>query len=362
MLRQPTHLAGLLSVVLLSAGLAAPITLADDLVETEQAVEQPQPTDAQSDQPDSVKDQSLEKPEKEAKEDMIEVRISMPDGRTIIRYEPARKTSARHASISTGVVSRILPDGSRISYGTGGVVGGSNASSVRSGGGGSSGGGGGSGRSGGGGSSGGGGGGGVSSGVATISRGGGLDSADIESESTSQALGEGDDSSSNAVDDDLSGGSAVDTFVGSYASNNSDSSTDSSEANADSTDTRSVPTVGNPEYTDDGAIGGQRAEFHDAGIGAAVIGNTVYFIGVELVQADQPFEVNTGTRIGADSAILLDSRPSGGGDLLNDWNTAASPIQLDFESNTIVDLVMLSVPTDASNPIRIQRTWTVRIR
>ena len=98
-------------------------------------------------------------------------------------------------------------------------------------------------------------------------------------------------------------------------------------------------------------------------MGAAVIGNTVYFNGVEHVRADQVFDVVTGTKIAGDMVIMKQGRlSSSGSDSLSSWNTGASAIKLDFPSDTIVTLTMLSRPTDSSRPERIERTWTVRIR
>lgn len=98
-------------------------------------------------------------------------------------------------------------------------------------------------------------------------------------------------------------------------------------------------------------------------MGAAVIGNTVYFNNVQLVQADQAFDVVIGTRVGADSAIMQEGRLSASGSgPLSSWDTGSSAIKLDFESDTVVELVMFSEPENSITPDRIQRTWTVRIR
>ncbi len=324
-----TQLTGLLGAILLSAGLAAPITLGDEVPEPTGPAVQVETVEKDGDQHTRVGDDGAKaSSEKTQDEAMIEVRISLPDGRTIIRLEPAGRTSARRIMPAGLRVSKTLADGSRVSYGTGGVAGGSNSSSAaRSGSGGGSGGGGGASAGGG---SGGGGGSGSSGSVASPSSGGGA------------------------------AGSAARAYTGaddSEASSNAESS--SSEG---SSDTGSVHTIGDPIYNDDGAVGGQRVEFHGAGMGAAVIGNTVYFIGVELVRADQSFEIVDGTRIGSDSVMQVEGYQSSGTDLISSWNTAASPIKLDFASDTVVDLVMLSLPADASAPAREQRTWRVRIR
>ncbi len=315
-----TQLTGLLGAVLFSAGLATPIALASEPIEPSQADEPV--VQGESTEPGHAK---APEPGKDTlahgqEEDMVEVRISLPDGRTIVRFEPAKRTSARR-SVPAGLrVSKRLNDGSRISYGAGGVTGGSNSASMKSGS-----------RSGGGGS-GGGGGGSSSAGGSGGGSGGGAMSAGAASRGASALMGSGGSEEMNASGSNNSSGSG------------------------------SVHTIGDPIYNDDGAVGGQRVEFYDAGMGAAVVGNTVYFTGVELVRADQAFEIVDGTRIGSDSAMMVEAYRGSGGDLLSSWNTAASPIKLDFASNTVVDLVMLSLPTDASNPSREQRTWRVRIR
>ncbi len=97
-------------------------------------------------------------------------------------------------------------------------------------------------------------------------------------------------------------------------------------------------------------------------MGAAVIGNTVYFNNVELVRADQTFEVVTGTPVGGDAVIMQRGRLASSPGPLSSWNTGSSAIKLDFTSNTVVTLTMHSLPEDESNPNRVTRTWTVRIR
>jgi hypothetical protein len=96
---------------------------------------------------------------------------------------------------------------------------------------------------------------------------------------------------------------------------------------------------------------------------AAVVGNRVYFTGVELVLADQPFEIITGTRVGTDAVITEDGRlNSNGSDPLSSFNTRESSIKIELEPGTIVELMMYTPSGNASAPEREQRTWTVRIR
>jgi|GEM_PF-2153462 len=351
-----TQLTGLLGAVVLSAGLASSLAFADessksDSQQATQVVEKQESTSSTDDSSQiQVESQSKEQSE------TIEVRISMPDGRVIIRREPARRSSAKRNLPSTSRVSKTLPDGSRISYGSRGVSGGSNASSARTGG--ASGGGSSSARSGGGG------GGGSSSASAKDSR---------SNISTSTSMGSGSAEAELLTSENVESGASLTPRSfhsgGSNQSNSSgSSSTGSSTSNTGSQsgqsgENRAVPTVGSAQYSQDGAVGGQRVEFHDSGMGAAVVGNTVYFIGVELVQSDQAFEIVTGTQVGGDSVMMQDTRMSTNStDVLSSWNTGASTIKLDFPSDTVVDLRMFSQSVDAGHPNRIERTWTVRIR
>lgn len=303
----------LLGALLLSAGLANSLAMGD-----EPSTEQEAGTEAVHKESDVESSESAST-SSQANADMVEVRVSLPDGRTIVRLESKRSMSARynsrHSSPSS-TTSRRLSDGSRISVGSRSVSGGSNSSSARSGG--SSGGGGGSSAS----SSGGGGGGAVSS-------------------------------KSQAGAMQQSGGGVFSYGDGVRANTN----------NAEQTP-RPVPTVGNPSYDREGnASGGQRVEFHDAGMSAAVIGNRVYFIGVELVSANAPFEIITGTRVAEDSVIMDDQRlGSSGSDALSSFDTRNSEIKLEMDSGTVVDLVLFSRSSNPNSPERVQRTWTVRIR
>jgi hypothetical protein len=376
---QPTQLTGLLGAIVLSAGMAAPITLADEPTESNEATETSSVAEHASDANQSSAKDDADGKQVSVDDDTIEVRISMPDGRIIIRREKVRNRSDHRGLITPGTVSRVLADGSRISYGRAGVSGGSNSGSGRSLGSGSGGGGGGGGRSSGGG---GGGGSGISSGSgssgsgAALSGGGSLDSASLARESSESATeGQSDAQAGVSTGTTLFTGAGIYSSSGSSSSDGSESgSSESSSSSTDSASTRTdttpstdsstdpVSTIGAPQYSQGGAVGGQRVEFHDAGIGASVVGNTIYFVGVELVQANQVFEVVTGTRVGADSVIMQDDRPQGSSDTLNTWSVGESRVMLDFDSGTTVDLVMLSEPEDSSNPNRDVRTWRVRIR
>ena len=133
MQRHTQSLHALLGALVLSAGLTTPLALADETVADEkQAAAEAQLQPVQ--QADGTEAQELV----ESDDEMVEVRISLPSGRTIVRLEPKRKMSARYTPIagSNASTSRRLADGSRISVASRAVTGGSNSSSVRMGGGG----------------------------------------------------------------------------------------------------------------------------------------------------------------------------------------------------------------------------------
>ncbi len=323
-----------LGALVLSAGFATPLALAD-----ESANEQPQLGETESRQQDAAGNDKQPTATKRDSADFVEVRVSLPDGRTFTRLEPKRNISARYTrkGSAPASTSRRMSDGSRISVASHSVRGGSNASSVRIGG--SSGGGGGASSS----SGGGGGGGGAAASSATKGSSG---SAGVQAPVEAKASGGG-----------------IFSF-GSEGSNSGSANAPSSNASGSSAGRQSVPTIGEPSYDREGnATGGQRVEFHDAGMSAAVIGNRVYFNNVELVVADQPFQVISGTRLEHNSAIMEDGRlGSGGTGALGSFNTRSSSIKLEFESDTTVTLMLYTQSQNSFNPERDMRTWTVRIR
>lgn len=176
------------------------------------------------------------------------------------------------------------------------------------------------------------------------------------SSSASSAGGESGSTQSNA-----SAGSSSGSGQGSAGASGSASANSTPRAN---TVRPVIPTVGSPRYDSDGnATGGQRVEFRDAGMSAAVIGTRVYLNNVELAAADRPFEVITGTRLGHDSAMMDRGRLSSTGvENLSSFNTGSSAIKLEFESGTEVTLTLYTQSQNLLNPERETRTWTVRIR
>jgi hypothetical protein len=371
-----TQLTGLLGAIMLSSGLASSLSMAQEPEEKQAESTLTQQVENQLTESRDDSTESRQSSDSKRSDEMVEVRISMPDGRTIIRRERAQHASTRHSFPSSGSSSRILADGSRISYARGGISGGSNASSSRSG----------SARPGGGSSSSAFSGGGGGSSALTKS-GGALAGTSSEGTKSNVESASPADSSAQSSASGRFAGSVASTFTGSSSSTPGSSgftsssfsvsssgsaggsaSVETSGSSSGSTSSghaappRSVHTVGGARYSQDGATGGQRVEFHDAGMGAAVIGNSVFFIGVELVQANQSFQVITGTRVGADSAIMEDRRLPGGSNPLSSWNVGASTLRLDFVSGSLVDLVMYSQSADASHPDRVERTWTVQIR
>ena len=238
----------------------------------------------------------------------------------------ARYTRSGGSPAST---SRTLSDGSRISVGARGVSGGSNGSSVRIGGGG--------------------GGGGSSSSSAAGGGGGGGGSASAKGAELSS------DRTLTAVADASSASAGSGIF--SYGEPSSSASSNNQQ--------EPVSTLGDPtiDRSTGHATGGQRVEFSDAGMGAAVVGNRVYFNNVELVTADQPFEVLSGTRIDLDTVMMESGRMAANDNgSLNSFNTRGSTIKLELESGTVVTFTMYTESGNSLMPQREVRTWTVRIR
>lgn len=330
--RNTFTLRSLAGALMLSAGFASSLALADEgAKDTRQDSTSDSPlTSANADSEQNAQ-RAADSGDEKNDADYVKVRISLPDGRTITRLEPKHNISARYnsrVSASSGV-SGARTGGSSVSVASRSVSGGSNTSSVKSGGGGGGGGGGSSTSFGGGG-------------------GGGGSSASAETSGAGEAKPE------------LSGGVFSYGNTGASASGSSASQTSASN-NASS---QRVSSLGAPSYDREGnASGGQRVEFSDAGMSAAVVGNRIYFIGVELVMADQPFEIITGTRVGTDAVITEDTRLSNNGvDSLSSFNTGQSSIKIELEAGTIVNLTMFTPSSDAQSPDREQRTWTVRIR
>lgn len=328
MQRSTPSIRNLLGALMLSAGIASPIALADDGVSEEQhAGESAPPVESVVDPGDSDSSSTREDA------DLVRVRVSLPDGRTITRLIPKHSMSARYGNRSSTPqsTSRRLADGSRISIGSRGVSGGSNSRSAQS-------------------SGGGGGGGGGSSSSASGGGGGASSSGGGGSVASKSQAGE-------------QRGAGVFSF-GAGESATASGTEASKRASGSSATPRPIPTIGNPTYDRDGnASGGQRVEFHDAGMSAAVIGNLVYFNGAEMVSANAPFELITGTRFATDSVIMDSERlDSSGSDLLSSFNTRNSEIKVQMESGTVVDFVLFTPADDPNNPERVQRTWTVRIR
>lgn len=269
----------------------------------------------------------------ESSENTIRVVVSLPNGRRYVIEEKVDERGGSGAPLGTRV-SRVLPDGSRISYGTG-MTGArsanrgraSSAGARRTGGGsvsslgGSSltggGGGGGSGtpaRTGGGASAGGGGGG--SAGAAAAGSGGGGMRAPFQR-----------------------------------------------QANANTnTPKQRVPTIGEPRYSDDGATGGQNVTFHDAGISAMVIGRVVYIWGADIVQSSADFILIEGERFAFDGAVVRDHRLSGSTQVLSATEQMFAPLKLEFRAGETVTLTLHSRAQNQDLPSREIRNWTFRVR
>ncbi len=251
-------------------------------------------------------------------EETVDVRIKMADGTVVI--QKARRRSARVDSGVLGTAkARRLPDGSRVSIGAG-------AGSSQS-----------------------------TSGARSATRQSG------QAEQGTAARRGGVVSTSKQQDTQDAGAQGIDRGMDASGANGA------VENSASEQDTPNVPTAGNPQYSSDGAFGGQTVSFKDLNMYATVIGDTIYLVGVEIAQADQSFDVVRGTRLLADTAILdetvLVSRSA------EDRHEGRAQLKLQFEPGTVVNLVMYSQSGDADSwsgkglsETREKRTWTVRIR
>ena len=348
---QHTQITGLLGAIVLSAGLTASVAAADETSNEQSSSAK----DGAADQKSSADASALD----QAKDGMVQVRVSLPDGRTIITYERATKMSARvspaiarhmlgHGGVGSQRSSASSSAGHRSPGSSSGrSSGGSGGGSFRS--------------SGSSGSSG-------SSSSSGSSAGGASESGGSAGGSHTQA---GSGSSSGVATFSRSSGSSssagsAGSAGSSGSSNHASTGTGSGRSGQGSSPTighRTIHTVGGARYDAEGAVGGQRVEFSDAGMSAVVVGSTIYFTGVQLVQANQSFDALEGTRIGADSVIMQEGRlGSGSTGPLGTWNPGSSAIMLDFERNSVVELIMFSEPENSITPEREQRTWTVRIR
>ena len=339
---QHTQITGLLGAIVLSAGLTTTVASADETSSKQSSSAKDGAVDQKSSAEAAAQDQ--------AKDGMVQVRVSLPDGRTIITYERATKMSAR---VSPAIARHMLGHGGAGSQRSSA----SSSAGHRSSGSSSS------------------GGGSFSSSGSSGSSSSSGSSASGASESGGSAGGShanaGSGSSSGVAKFSRSSGSSSSTGSAGSAgssgsSNHASTGTGSGRSGQGSSPTighRTVHTVGGARYDAEGAVGGQRVEFSDAGMSAVVVGSTIYFTGVQLVQADQSFDALEGTRIGADSVIMQEGRlGSTSSGPLSSWNPGSSAIMLDFERNSIVELIMFSEPENSITPEREQRSWTVRIR
>lgn len=145
-------------------------------------------------------------------------------------------------------------------------------------------------------------------------------------------------------------------------SGNATTGTGSSAQTNQSTPAQTVPTIGSPRYSDDGATGGQDVAFHDAGISAMVFGRTVYIWGAELVQSSEQFQLVEGERFAFDGAVVrLEKQPSGG-QTLTSSEFLQAPLKLEYTAGSTVTLTMFSKAQNPEQPDRQIRNWTFRVR
>lgn len=230
-------------------------------------------------------------------EETVEVRIKLPDGSTVV--QKAKKDSSRVKLTNRVSTSKRLSDGSRVSINS------SSSSAVRV----------------------------RTSGARSKTRSG---------------------SSSNATR-----GTVVRTRA--VQSAPAPSPAPESTTNDDVQSDLNIPTVGAATHDGNTAFGGQTVSFEGTGMYGAVIGQTIYLVGVELAHADQAFEVSRGTRIMNDSVIQDDSDLSGMAPGRNAID-ARTHLKLTFEPGAVVNLVMYSDTSDTESSTREERTWTVQVR
>jgi hypothetical protein len=234
-------------------------------------------------------------------EETVEVRIKLPDGSTVV--QKAKKDSSRVKLANRVSTSKRLSDGSRVSVNS------SSGSSVR----------------------------GRTSGARSKTH-SGSSSAGSSSEATRGVVVR----SSRPVQS---------------APAPAPESTSSDDVQAD----LNIPTVGAASHDGNTAFGGQTVNFEGTGMYGAVIGRTIYLVGVELAHADQPFEVARGTRIMNDSVIRDESDLSGTTPGRNAIESRTH-LKMTFEAGAVVNLVMYSDSSDSESSSREERTWTVQVR
>lgn len=329
------------------------------------------PASASETKPAESEQQDAEQatPERSGSDETVRVTVSLPNGRKYVIEQSVQ--TARTGSPLGSRVTRVLPDGSRMSYGT--AAGSSKASprvrstsSARKSAGGSSGSSGkvsrlGSGVSGGsaggkvsfGGSSGGSGGGG--GGSKASGGGGGGGSAAAATPRAGRVAFVGGDTETPQSSPTL-GSSGSSTTGTSTSPSNSGSSSVASPP-------QSVPTIGSPRYSDDGATGGQDVRFHDAGMSALVVGRTVFIWGAEIVQSTADFGVVQGERFAFDGAVVRERQEKApGSGPLTSVDQMFAPLKLEYAPGTTTTLTMFSRADNPDLPSREMRTWTFRVR
>lgn len=131
---------------------------------------------------------------------------------------------------------------------------------------------------------------------------------------------------------------------------------------AQSAPAQTVPTIGNPRYSDEGATGGQDVAFHDAGISAMVFGRTVYIWGAELVQSSEQFQLVEGERFAFDGAVARLEKQVSSGQTLTSSEFLQAPLKLEYAPGDTVTLTMFSKAQNPEQPDRQIRNWTFRVR
>lgn len=327
-------LSGLTGLLLLLSGTAAG---ASDKQPADPPAEQIAAAEAEKQAESEQAEKTSDKPRRTER-----IVVSLPSGR---RYVIEREVKDDGKPSSSPIrTTRLLNDGSRINYGMTGPSGRSSAARSKSGGKTSS------------------------AGRATANTGG--RNAASSTASRSGSSGGGSSASSGGGGGGGGGGSARAASSGGGGGGMNLGTLPGSRAKAPASQSgpsvsgpaKTVPTIGNPRYSDDGATGGQDVVFHEAGISAMVVGRMVYIWGAEIVQSSQDFQLVEGERFAFDGAVVRLEKQPIGNQTLTSAEMLQAPLKLEYAPGSTVTLTMFSKAQNPELPDREIRNWTFRVR